>query len=302
MSSSLLDPWIEGYLDYMLTVEKKSSGTIRDIRCTLSRADRLLPEISRENQLWKCSYEDFLRYIEKERALDKSVKSISKQLSHIRGMLNYAWRSGRCDRNILDGFSLQDDKDSNVPPNVLSLEDARALIISCRRSTSKERRDRMMIILLYGCGLRTIELRDLNIKDVDMERQELFVRHGKGDKERRIPVPDAVWTELLAYLSGRKWKQGALFRTEKKKKRVSSNEIRTVIRIQSINAGITMKVTPIVLRHSYASHLMDKGVKLEYISSLMGHRSVRETGVYLHALKGKKEQAIKDMKILEGVE
>jgi site-specific recombinase XerD len=144
--------------------------------------------------------------------------------------------------------------------------------------------------------LRTGELCSLNVQDVDTDRQELFVS-GKGARERRIPVPGGVWTELLAYLVERKVKRGPLFRTNAKHRRVSAKDVCDVVREVVKRAGINGegKVTAKTLRHSYATHLMDQGVDLGVIASLMGHRSITETGVYLHVLPGKREAAVKKL-------
>jgi integrase/recombinase XerD len=154
-----------------------------------------------------------------------------------------------------------------------------------------------MILLLYGCGLRTSELRLLDISDVDLEGQEIFIRFGKGARERRIPVPDGVWSELLVYLARRNAKKGPLFRTEHHRKRISSSQICQVVREAGVRANFSMRLHPKTLRHTFATHLMDRGVDVGIISMLMGHRSPKETGVYLHVLKGKREDAVSKLYI-----
>jgi len=181
------------------------------------------------------------------------------------------------------------------PPRVLTMAEAERLIRACPRSTRQERRSRLMILLLYGCGLRPFELCGLDVPDVSLERGELFVRRGKGDRQRTIPVPDAVWTELLAYLAERGGKRGPLFRTEIKRRRLGLSELGRVVREAVVRSGIEGHVTARTLRHTFATHLMDRGVDLAVIASLMGHRSPNETGVYLHALPGRRENAVKQL-------
>ena len=153
----------------------------------------------------------------------------------------------------------------------------------------------MIILLLYGCGLRTIELCKLNIPDINCERQEIFIRSGKGDRERVIPVPSGLWTELLAYLHERRKFRGPLFCTEIKEKRISSKTVCDTVREAVQRAGLSSDITARTLRHTFATHLMDNGVDVAIISSLMGHRSPRETGIYLHALPGKTASAISEL-------
>lgn len=300
MKKVALNSWVEGYLDYMSDVLKKNHRTVVDIRSTLKKLNDHFLEINSTTDLWHLSFKDYLKWVECERFRGKSVKTISKQLSHVRGFLNYMLRNEKCDRNVLEGFHLKDDKE--VEPEYLELEEIEKLISVLDVNNKNDRRNRIMIILLYGCGLRTMELCGLDIKDIDREHQEIHIRHAKGDLERQIPVPDAVWTELLAYISERRWVGGALFRTTHKNKRIDSKALSNVLSEKVLKAGIGKKVTPKALRHTFATHLMDRGVDLAVIASLMGHRSPRETGVYLHQLKGRKEEAIKSMKIFETTE
>jgi integrase/recombinase XerD len=243
-----------------------------------------------EVPLWHLKFEDYLRWLEAERIQGCSVRSLAKYISHLRGLLNYAWRSGRADRNVLDGFRLQDAHPSE-PPSVLTLDEAKGLVEACPRTTRSDRRARVMVLLLYGCGLRTEELCSLNVQNVDRERRELFITRGKGDRQRYVPIPDGVFTELLAYLVDRGGQRGALFRTETRA-RIRSRHVCEVVRDAARRARIDWRVTPKTLRHTFATHLMDRGVDVAVIASLMGHRSPAETGVYLHVLPGKPRAAV----------
>ena len=286
-----LDPLMEGYLSYLADVSRKSPRTVVDVRCTLKRASEW-PELERSGApLWRMTFQDYLRWIEDARRSGRAETSLAKMLSHLRGFLDYAWRSGRCERNVLDGFRLQDGRRQSVP-RVLSVAEALRLVKCCPQDTAVERRDRTMVLLLYGCGLRTAELCDLRVQDVHRDRKELFIRAGKGDRERAVPIPKAVFMELLGYLLERSGKCGPLFRTAAKRCGISTKDVCNVVRLAAQRAGIDWKVTPKTLRHSYATHLMDRGVDLAVISSLMGHRSPTETGVYLHVLEGRPRSAV----------
>jgi site-specific recombinase XerD len=127
---------------------------------------------------------------------------------------------------------------------------------------------------------------------VERERRELFVRAGKGDRQRVVPIPDAVMTALRAHLLDRGGARGPLFRTQIKQRPIRAHEVCRVVEEAAARAGLGCKVTPKTLRHSFATHLMDRGVDLAVISSLMGHRSPSETGVYLHVLPGRPREAV----------
>jgi integrase/recombinase XerD len=285
------DALIEGYLAYKKDVNKLAPGTLRDIRCSLRRVIKQAQQLRPDTALWKLSLEDYTRYAELERKMRASPRCINKYITHVRGLLEYAWRSGRCDRNVLDGFHLQDGE-KRTPPRSLTLAEAQALIEACPRATAEQRRDRAMILVLYGCGLRTHELCALNVQHLSVERREVNVLTAKGDKPRTVPIPDAVFTELLAYLHERGGKRGPLFKTYIKKTRLRHQNVGHAVRQAALRAGLANDITPKTLRHSFATHLMDRGVDLGIIASLMGHRSPQETGVYLHVLPSRKQHAV----------
>jgi site-specific recombinase XerD len=285
-----LDPLIEGYLSYLLNVGRKTPRTVTDVRCTLRRAVAALERAHPGVFLWHLGLSDYLHWVEQERLGGRTPACLAKYLCHIRGLLEYAWRSGRTDRNVLDGFQLQDTQARHEPLS-LTLEEAQRLISSCPRSSTLERRDRLAVLLLYGCGLRTNELCALNITDIQRERQELTVARAKGDRPRVIPIPEGVFIELLAYLLER-GSRGALFVTQHLRRRITVKDVCAIVSAAARRAGLPAAVTARTLRHSFATHLMDRGVDLAVIASLMGHRSPQETGVYLHVLPGRREAAV----------
>lgn len=293
-----MDPLIDGYLSYLAKVGRKTPRTVIDVRCTLRRVIAGIERVRPEVDLWRVSLEDFLRWLEAERQLGRTDASLAKYLSHVRGFLEYAWRSGRTERNVLDGFSLQHTLRRTVPKH-LNLEEAERLVDATAAAGPTSRRDRLMILLLYGCGLRTSELCALDVADINRERRELVVLKTKGDRPRSIPIPDALYTELLAYLLEH-GKRGALFRTSAKGRRIREKDVGAVVTATATRAGLRDGVTARTLRHSFATHLMDRGVDLAVIASLMGHRSPQETGVYLHVLPQRPEAAVRRLPIGDG--
>ena len=284
------DPLIEGYFSYLKDVGRKAPRTVIDVRCTLKRVLALHEELQPGAALWKRPLSDHLRWLERERELGRSTGSIAKDLSHVRGLLEYAWRTGRAERNVLDGFSLA-DPGPRPEPACLSIEEARQLVEACPAGTFAERRERLVILMLYGCGLRTGELCAADIAHINRERRDLEVPKAKGDRPRTIPIPSGVFTQLLAYLLER-GQRGALFRTTVKRRRLSAGDVCEIVAAALARTDIAKKVTPKTLRHSFASHLMDRGVDVAVIASLMGHRSPYETGIYLHAMPGRCAEAV----------
>jgi len=291
---SKLDPLMEGYLEYRASVERRAPRTLKDIRCTLRRVTAAMERLRPGKPLWELKLTDFIAWLEQERQAGYSTRGLCKNVSHIRGFLNYAWRSGRCDRNVMSEF-YPEYRCKQKEPESLTIKEALELVRACPATTPTERRDRVMILLLYGCGLRTGEVCSLKIRDVSTERHELHVKRAKGDIERIIPIPETVYTELLAHLLERGVKRGPVFVTTAKRRPVSQRVVTRVVREAAERAGIRKKVTPKTLRHSFATHLMDRGVDVAHISKLMGHAGPVESGVYLHVLPGRTRAAVEKL-------
>jgi len=202
MQTIQLDSLVQGYLEYLKEIKRLAHRTIVDVKCTVLKVMEKTKKIRPGKQLWELSLDDHMQWMEQERQEGKSSLSINKQISHVRGLIDYAWHNGRTDRNVLEGFYKKDAK-TKIPPEVLSIEETTALIKSCSQKTKQERYNRLIILLLYGCGFRTHELCDLNVQDINTEKQEVFIKKAKGDIQRVIPVPAGVWTELLAYMTER---------------------------------------------------------------------------------------------------
>lgn len=291
----------QGFYEYCNGVKKLKHSSVKDIRCSVNKMRKFLYKEGIDDEIWEVELEIFIRYFQTLRKKGERGTGISKQMSHLRSLIDYCWRLEHCSKNVLNGFSIK-DKDPVYMPRYLTIPETTKLLRACKKGTRLERKKRLVILILYGLGLRTSELINIKVKNIDVEKQELFVC-GKFDIERRIPIPDGVWIELLAYLHENNLKRGHLFRTEVRKTKLSIAEIGDLVKELARNAELDSGITPKTLRHTFASHLMDQGVDIAIISSLMGHKSPRETGVYLHAFKARKEEAINSVEpLLEGDE
>ncbi len=272
-----LDPLMEGYLEYMETVERRSKATVKDIRCTLRRVSEEMERLRPGKRLWALKLIDYIRFLGDQQNRGYSQAGLCKNVSHLRGFLNYAWRTGRCDRNVMADY-YPEDRCAKKEPDSLTIPEALAMVQKSPSSTAIERRDRVIVMLLYGCGLRTGELCTLKIQDISVERRELHLKKAKGDVERIVPIPEVVFTQLLAYLHERGKKRGPLFVTEAKRRPIKQSVVSDVVKSAAERAGIERRVVPKMLRHSYATHLMDRGVDIAVISKLMGHVGPAESG------------------------
>lgn len=154
-------------------------------------------------------------------------------------------------------------------------------------ATLQGKRDRAILELLFSTGLRISELCALSIDDVDLTRDEFSVR-GKGDKVRVVFLSDDAKRSLSDYLKARKDLDDALFIQYGKKAnaakdlRLSPRAIQRVLKTYAAKAGIARKVTPHVIRHSFATDLLGNGADLRSVQALLGHANIGTTQIYTH--------------------
>jgi integrase/recombinase XerC len=144
-------------------------------------------------------------------------------------------------------------------------------------------RDRAILELLYGCGLRVSELSSLSLTDLDSSEKILRVK-GKGNKERIVPIGDTAWGHLQSYLEERltkKPEEKALF-LNFSGKRLTARSLQRMVENYQLRGGMGRKVSPHGLRHSYATHLLGNGADLRSIQQLLGHASLSTTQKYTH--------------------
>ncbi|MCY4367132.1 MAG: site-specific tyrosine recombinase XerD [Chloroflexi bacterium] len=156
-----------------------------------------------------------------------------------------------------------------------------------KAGTAEAQRDANILELLYATGLRVSELVSLNVQDVDFE--ESYIRcWGKGSKERIVYAHDKALNGLQDYLStsrmsllGQNKEEAALF-VNHRGERLTRQWVWNILKTYSKRAGIDQKITPHTLRHSFATHLLQKGASLRHVQELLGHSSISTTQVYTH--------------------
>ena len=161
-------------------------------------------------------------------------------------------------------------------PNVLSQEEVRAVL--CAPSNIKHR---AMLALIYGCGLRRSELLKLKLTDVDSGRGMLIVRNAKGRKDRLVPVSEKQLELLREYYKSARPEQW-LFEGQRAGSPYSAQSLQSVMQQAVKKARVKKPASLHWLRHSYATHLMEKGIDLRYIQALLGHKSSKTTEIYTH--------------------
>jgi integrase/recombinase XerD len=141
-----------------------------------------------------------------------------------------------------------------------------------------------MLRIIYACGLRAGELLNLKPDDIMRDRELLHIKNAKGKKDRIVPIPSVLISEIDAY---RKYQMGDvyLFSGQHKHEPYGSRSLQIIFKDAILRAGITRPATLHWLRHSYATHLLERGTDIRYIQELLGHNSTKTTMIYTHVSK-----------------
>ncbi len=161
-------------------------------------------------------------------------------------------------------------------PNVLSTEEIEKILTS-----TKNPKHRVMLSMLYACGLRRGEILNLVPGDIDSKRGVLIVRQGKGNKDRIVNLPQKLLEELRKYYKAYK-PERYLFEGQKSGEKYTPTSLSSVLKQSVKKAKINKPVTPHWLRHSFATHLMELGTDIRIIQELLGHKSSKTTEIYTH--------------------
>ncbi|MBQ9185333.1 MAG: tyrosine recombinase XerD [Bacteroidales bacterium] len=177
-------------------------------------------------------------------------------------------------------------------PSVLSLEEVTAIIESVDTSSWRGKRDRAILEVLYGCGLRVSEAASLRLSDIF--REEGFVRIvGKGNKQRLVPIGELALEAIDNYLADRPFESDILF-LNAHGNQLSRVSVFNLIKAQAIVAGIHKEISPHTFRHSFATHLVEAGADLRAVQEMLGHESILTTEIYTHIDRATWQRSILD--------
>jgi len=175
----------------------------------------------------------------------------------------------------IDSLELVRPKKSKKLPHVLSQQDVITLIARC-----KNLKHRTIIAMLYSSGFRISELLQLKLKHINLERRQIFIQDSKGRKDRYVPLAESIIPLLQNYILTY---QPQFYVIEGQPGMpYSSSSVRKFLKKYALQNNIKARVTPHVLRHSYATHLIENGVGIRHIQSLLGHAKPETTMIYTH--------------------
>ena len=204
--------------------------------------------------------------------------TVARKLAAVRSWFRFLVRRGVLERNVA-----REVRGPRLPTKLVSflpIDEAMALMDAKRPDGPARARDVAVLELLYATGLRVSELAGLDLDDLDRSQQTVRVL-GKGRKERIVPYGRRAAGALGAFLAGRPTARGPLF-ANRRGGRLTVRSIHSIVRRSASACGITRRVSPHTLRHTFATHLLDAGADLRAIQELLGHSRLSTTQRYTH--------------------
>ncbi len=270
---------IENYIDYVKYERKLSDETAKNYRYDLDKFSKFLKDnnINSFNQIDSHTIEKYLKEIN-----DMNPKSISRNITSINNLFIYLLKDKKLKKNPCE--FIDRPKLKKTLPDTLSFEEV-SNILDIPLKNKYDYRNKAMLEILYGSGLRIGELISLTLRDVDMEN-DIIRCFGKGSKERIVPINDYEKYFLKLYLERRSeflinGNNDYLFLNNHGKKMTRQGFLKNLKKIL-FEKGIKKNVTPHTLRHSFASHMLKGGADLRSIQMLLGHSDISTTKIYTH--------------------
>ena len=273
---------IESFLDAVWAERGLSENTLKSYRYDLFQL--ALHQKTRGRVLANASREDLLHFLATQMQSGRSPRSLSRYLSGFRQFYQWLLREGRIDSDPC--ALIESPKIGRNLPKALSEKQVVGLLEAPDTSTALGLRDRTMLELMYATGLRVSELTDLGVVNVSISQGVVRVM-GKGGKERLVPLGEESLSWLQRYLhdSRPELMHGAdcprLFVTARRAG-MTRQAFWHAIRRHAQVAGIAKPVSPHMLRHSFATHLLNHGADLRVVQLLLGHSDLSTTQIYTH--------------------
>ncbi len=278
-----MEKLLESYIRCLIAEKNLSPLTLRNYRSDLVE---LAYYLEREEGIGplELTRQSFRRFLAHLRGREVAGASVARKVSTARGFYRYLAREGVLEASPLAGINTP--KHERRLPGILSKEQLTLLIEAADESdTPQGVRNRAILELMYAAGVRLSEIVSLESGSVNLSERTMIVR-GKGNKERMVLFGTGAESALRRYLQAARpalarGPTNALF-LNRDGGRLSGRSVQQIVRRHALKAGIDQRVYPHLLRHSFATHLLDGGAELRVVQELLGHASASTTQIYTH--------------------
>ncbi len=280
---------IEKFRSYLINERRYSEYTVLNYINDIHEFENYL-KINEYGNLLKLRLNISRYYLSHLNDKAYSSRTIARKMSSLRSFYRFLLKEGLVNVNYFQDIS--SPKIDKTIPKFLYTKEIDALFNAINTNTAIGRRDYALLELMYGTGIRVSEFCNIKLSDIDFYNNEIII-FGKGKKERYLPIYDSLKEALLDYINyGR---QEMLARNKDgycdklflnfKGGPLTTRGVRVILNNITEKASENLKISPHMLRHSFATHLLDNGADLRSVQELLGHENLQTTQIYTHVSK-----------------
>ena len=275
-----MEKQIKSFLDFIQNEKKLSDNTLQSYQRDILQFEEYVEE-NRINYA-KITQEEMKAYLKHLQEIGKKASTISRNLASLRSFYQYLIRVRKVKHDPTE--DIQSPKVEKRVPSVLTSQEVELLLEQPKNVDLKGARDKAMLEFAYATGMRVTEIISLNVEDVNLE--EGYVTCKQGAKQRNIPLGSLSLKALKEYMNDAR---KVLIKNDKEKalfvnvngRRLTRQGFWKIVKYYKEQAHITKDITPHVLRHSFATHLLQNGADLKAIQTMLGHSDISSTQVYM---------------------
>ena len=268
------------FFGFLENDKKVSNNTLQSYKRDLKQFEKYIEEQGEDYS--KITDEEIKTYIKYMQEIGKKPSTISRGIASIRSFYQYEAKKKKSEEDPTEG--IQSPKIENRVPNVLTSKEVALLLEQPKNVDLKGTRDKAMLEFAYATGMRVTEIISLNIDDINLEQGYATCRNGK--KERTIPIGNMSLKALKDYMLNAR---NVMIKNEDEKalfvnvngQRLTRQGFWKIIKYYKEQAHIDKDITPHVLRHSFATHLLQNGADLKSIQTMLGHSDILSTQIYM---------------------
>jgi tyrosine recombinase xerD len=268
------------FFGFLENEKKVSLNTLQSYKRDLKQFENYLGTIEgKYNELTNDGIKDYIKYMQEQ---GKKTSTISRGLAAIRSFYQYETKNKQVEKDPTEG--IQSPKIEKRVPSVLTSSEVALLLEQPKNVDLKGTRDKAMLEFAYATGMRVTEIISLNVEDINLETGYATCRNGK--KERTVPIGEMSLKALKDYMLNARHtmikddNEQALF-VNVNGQRLTRQGFWKIIKYYKEQAHIDKDITPHVLRHSFATHLLQNGADLKSIQTMLGHSDILSTQIYM---------------------
>ena len=268
------------FFGFLENEKKVSLNTLQSYKRDLKQFENYLGTIEgKYNELTNDGIKDYIKYMQEQ---GKKTSTISRGLAAIRSFYQYETKNKQVEKDPTEG--IQSPKIEKRVPSVLTSKEVALLLEQPKNVDLKGTRDKAMLEFAYATGMRVTEIISLNVEDINLETGYATCRNGK--KERTVPIGEMSLKALKDYMLNARHtmikddNEQALF-VNVNGQRLTRQGFWKIIKYYKEQAHIDKDITPHVLRHSFATHLLQNGADLKSIQTMLGHSDILSTQIYM---------------------